>query len=93
MSPWEDPAEPVAGADDDDADAWLPPPGTVAGRVVRWPDRADAEVAELTWLLTPRVPVPAERFLLSERLAAALGVDREALLREALAVARHAAAP
>ena len=83
MVPWEDPAGEDAM---DDADDWLPPRGTVAGRLARWPDRTDSEAAELAFLLTPRAPVPAERFVLSERLAKALGVDRDALVREVCGV-------
>ena len=82
MTPWQDPTGEDAM---DDAVDVLPPRGTVAGRLARWTGPADAEVAELAFLLTPRAPVAAERFLLSARLAAALGVDREALVREVLA--------
>ena len=58
----------------DDADDWLLPRGTVAGLAFSY----DAYVQGL--------PVSAEQLLLNERTAAALGVDREALLREAPAV-------
>ena len=68
------------------ADDFLPPAGTVAGRLARWPVPAPPEMAGLAFYYDAFVQglaVPAERLLLDERVAAALGVDREALLREA----------
>ena len=81
---------PGGAADDPALDAegdllFLPPEGTVGRRLYRLAAAGDREAAGVAcdhFDLAAGMPVPPARLRLCERLAAALGVDAEALLRE-----------
>src|SRR5215208_2350587 len=80
-------------ADDEVAEGDAPfmaPVGSVGRRLYQRMAAGDREAAVRYGDYADRTagaPVPPDRLWLSERLAAELGVDREALVREALAAA------